>query len=157
MPGLEAAGGKALVLPTDVADAEQISAAAAAVDEAFGPIGIWINNPMISVLSRVKATTLAEVRHQGGDQPSRFHVPEKLAQSHSDGHGSQCGAHLGTEGPLLGEQWPFQRPIGTLFHQRWQYRCTVLSSPNGVCSWFREGCPSPRFRSRYGASPSHAV
>ncbi len=37
---MEAAGGKALMLPTDVADAGQVEAAAAAVEEAFGPIDI---------------------------------------------------------------------------------------------------------------------
>ncbi|NKE70763.1 SDR family oxidoreductase [Nitrospiraceae bacterium HYJII51-Mn-bac16s-1-B09] len=51
---VEAAGGKALVIPIDVSDAEQVEAAAAAVEEAFGPIDIWVNNAMVSVLSPVK-------------------------------------------------------------------------------------------------------
>lgn len=48
---VEAAGGRALVLPTDVADAEQVEAAAAAVEGRFGPIDVWVNNAMVSVLS----------------------------------------------------------------------------------------------------------
>ncbi|HZR46950.1 MAG TPA: SDR family NAD(P)-dependent oxidoreductase, partial [Candidatus Manganitrophaceae bacterium] len=48
---VEAAEGEALVLPTDVADPDRVEAAAAAVEEAFGPIDIWINNAMVSVLS----------------------------------------------------------------------------------------------------------
>ncbi len=48
---VEAAGGKALMLPTDVSDSKQVEAAAAAVEEAFGPIDIWINNAMASILS----------------------------------------------------------------------------------------------------------
>jgi NAD(P)-dependent dehydrogenase (short-subunit alcohol dehydrogenase family) len=36
---VEELGGKALVLPTDVADADQVEAAAARVEETFGPIG----------------------------------------------------------------------------------------------------------------------
>lgn len=51
---VEAAGGKALVLPTDVADAAQVEAAATAVEEAFGPIDIWINNAMVTVFSPIK-------------------------------------------------------------------------------------------------------
>jgi NADP-dependent 3-hydroxy acid dehydrogenase YdfG len=47
-------GGRALVLPTDVADAEQVEAAAAAVERKFGPIDIWVNNAMASVFSPVK-------------------------------------------------------------------------------------------------------
>ncbi|WP_149182949.1 SDR family oxidoreductase [Streptomyces sp. TRM49041] len=56
--GLEAAareveeeGGEALVLPTDVADRDQVQAAAAAVDEAFGPVDVWVNAAMTSVFA----------------------------------------------------------------------------------------------------------
>jgi NAD(P)-dependent dehydrogenase (short-subunit alcohol dehydrogenase family) len=59
--GLEAArrevedmGGRALSLPIDVADADQVEAAAAEVEEKFGPIDVWINNAMTSVFSPVK-------------------------------------------------------------------------------------------------------
>lgn len=48
---VEAAGGKALVLPTDVSDPDQVEAAAAAVEKEFGPIDIWVNNAMASILS----------------------------------------------------------------------------------------------------------
>jgi NAD(P)-dependent dehydrogenase (short-subunit alcohol dehydrogenase family) len=59
---VEAAGGKALVLPTDVADAAGVEAAAAAVEERFGPIDIWINNAMASVFAPVQETTPEEYR-----------------------------------------------------------------------------------------------
>jgi NAD(P)-dependent dehydrogenase (short-subunit alcohol dehydrogenase family) len=51
---IEAAGGKALVLPTDVADADAVEAAATAAEEKFGPIDVWVNNAMVSVFSPVK-------------------------------------------------------------------------------------------------------
>lgn len=51
---IEAAGGTALALPADVADAAAIETAATAVEERFGPIDIWINNAMVSVFSPVK-------------------------------------------------------------------------------------------------------
>src|SRR5437588_2518627 len=54
--GLEAAareveqeGGQALVLPVDVADPDQVEAAAASVEDAFGPIDIWVNDAMVTV------------------------------------------------------------------------------------------------------------
>jgi NAD(P)-dependent dehydrogenase (short-subunit alcohol dehydrogenase family) len=59
---VEALGGKALVLPTDVADADQVEAAAAAVEAHLGPIDIWINNAMVSVFSPVKEMTPEEFR-----------------------------------------------------------------------------------------------
>ena len=56
--GLEAAereviegGGRALVLPADVSDPDAMESAALAVEEALGPIDIWINNAMTTVFS----------------------------------------------------------------------------------------------------------
>lgn len=57
---VEAAGGKALVLPADVANAEQLEAAAQCVEEQLGPIDIWVNNAMTSVFSPIKQMTAAE-------------------------------------------------------------------------------------------------
>lgn len=51
---VEQLGGKALALPTDVADAEQVEQAAAAVEEAFGPIDVWVNDAMESVFAPFK-------------------------------------------------------------------------------------------------------
>src|SRR5256714_1720486 len=51
---VERLGGRALALPTDVADADQVERAAEAVEREFGPIDIWVNNAMVSVFSPVK-------------------------------------------------------------------------------------------------------
>ena len=51
---VEEAGGRALVLPTDVADPDQVEAAAAAVERELGPIDVWVNNAMSSVFSPVR-------------------------------------------------------------------------------------------------------
>ena len=59
---VEAAGGKALVLPTDVADADAVEAAAAAVEREYGPIDIWVNDAMASVFSPIKEMTAAEFK-----------------------------------------------------------------------------------------------
>ena len=48
---VEAAGGKALELPTDVADFEQVEAAAAQVEETLGEIDVWVNNAMTTVFA----------------------------------------------------------------------------------------------------------
>ncbi len=47
-------GGAALAVPTDVADADAVEAAASAVEEAFGPIDVWVNNAMTTVFSPVR-------------------------------------------------------------------------------------------------------
>ena len=48
---IERAGGEALVLPTDVADADAVEAAADAVEKAYGPIDVWVNNSMTTVFA----------------------------------------------------------------------------------------------------------
>ncbi|MFH9865139.1 SDR family oxidoreductase [Streptomyces lydicus] len=48
---VEARGGRALTVPTDVADHAQVESAAQAAEEAFGPIDIWVNNGFVSVFA----------------------------------------------------------------------------------------------------------
>jgi NAD(P)-dependent dehydrogenase (short-subunit alcohol dehydrogenase family) len=59
---IESAGGSALVLPFDVADANAMEEAAASVEREFGPIDIWVNNAMASVFSPVKDMQPQEYR-----------------------------------------------------------------------------------------------
>jgi short-subunit dehydrogenase len=59
---VEAAGGRALVIPADVADAGAIDAAAAQVVAAWGRIDVWINNAMASVFGPVTALSPDEIR-----------------------------------------------------------------------------------------------
>ncbi|HKU16065.1 MAG TPA: SDR family oxidoreductase [Steroidobacteraceae bacterium] len=42
-------GSKALAVPTDVADPEQVEAAAARIERDLGPIDVWVNNAMATI------------------------------------------------------------------------------------------------------------
>jgi NAD(P)-dependent dehydrogenase (short-subunit alcohol dehydrogenase family) len=55
-------GGRALVLPTDVSDPDQVESAAARVEEELGPIDVWVNNAMVSVFAPSWEVTPAEYR-----------------------------------------------------------------------------------------------
>ncbi len=55
-------GGRALVLPLDVADAAAVEDAADRLEQAFGPIAIWVNCAMVTVYSRVRDMTAEEFR-----------------------------------------------------------------------------------------------
>src|SRR5207245_6270636 len=59
---VEAMGGKALVLPVDVADAAQVEEAVQKVEAQLGPIDIWVNNAMTSVFSPIKEMTAEEFK-----------------------------------------------------------------------------------------------
>jgi NAD(P)-dependent dehydrogenase (short-subunit alcohol dehydrogenase family) len=59
---VEEAGGEALVIPADVADADAVESAAQAAEDRFGPIDIWVNDAMASVFSPVKEMTAEEYR-----------------------------------------------------------------------------------------------
>jgi NAD(P)-dependent dehydrogenase (short-subunit alcohol dehydrogenase family) len=67
--GLEAAareveeyGGRALILPVDVADAAEVQRAADEVEQKLGPIDIWVNDAMASVFSPIKEMTPEEFK-----------------------------------------------------------------------------------------------
>ncbi len=49
---VEELGGQALVVPTDVADADAVEAAAEQVEARFGPIDTWVNDAMATVFAR---------------------------------------------------------------------------------------------------------
>jgi NAD(P)-dependent dehydrogenase (short-subunit alcohol dehydrogenase family) len=55
-------GGAALALPTDVADADAVEAAADAVERAFGAIDIWVNNAMATIFAPLWRVTAEEYR-----------------------------------------------------------------------------------------------
>ncbi|MCK0093748.1 SDR family oxidoreductase [Rhodococcus sp. F64268] len=59
---VEAAGGRALAIPTDVADPEQVEAAAAEAEQTLGPIDIWVNVAFTSVFAPVSEISPAEFR-----------------------------------------------------------------------------------------------
>src|SRR4051812_14725292 len=48
---VEAAGGRAVAIPTDVADAAAVERAAEQAEEAFGPLDVWVNDAMATVFS----------------------------------------------------------------------------------------------------------
>jgi NAD(P)-dependent dehydrogenase (short-subunit alcohol dehydrogenase family) len=59
---VEAAGGRALVLPADVADPDAVEAAASAAENELGPIDIWINVAMTTIFAPLHEITPDEFR-----------------------------------------------------------------------------------------------
>lgn len=59
---VEAAGAQALVIPTDVADEQQVEAAARAIEREWGGIDIWINNAMATIFGPIASLSGDEVR-----------------------------------------------------------------------------------------------
>jgi len=59
---VESFGAGGLAVPTDVADAEAVQAAAEQVEDRLGPIDVWVNNAMASVFAPVAQITAAEFR-----------------------------------------------------------------------------------------------
>lgn len=55
-------GGSACLVQADVADPDQVERAAAQIETDLGPIDVWINNAMVSVLSPVKDMTSDEFK-----------------------------------------------------------------------------------------------
>jgi len=59
---VESFGGRALAVPTDVADPRQVEAAAQRVEEHFGDIDVWVNDAMATVFARFVDTEPEEFK-----------------------------------------------------------------------------------------------
>ena len=59
---VELAGGKALAVPTDVADYDQVKEASRRTEDAFGPIDVWINVAFTSVFAPFWEITAEEFK-----------------------------------------------------------------------------------------------
>jgi NAD(P)-dependent dehydrogenase (short-subunit alcohol dehydrogenase family) len=59
---VEAVGGTALPIVTDVADYDQVEAAAARAEEELGPIDTWVNNAFSAVFAPFMQVSMAEFR-----------------------------------------------------------------------------------------------
>jgi NADP-dependent 3-hydroxy acid dehydrogenase YdfG len=102
---VRAAGGEALVLVCDVADADELEVAASRAERELGPIDAWINAAMTAVQGRVLDTPAAELRRvtevtylgsvHGIQSALRRMVPRDR------GHVLQIGSALGVRGAPL--------------------------------------------------------
>jgi NAD(P)-dependent dehydrogenase (short-subunit alcohol dehydrogenase family) len=54
---VERAGGRAVAVAGDVSNATEVEAAASRIDDELGPIDIWVNNAMASVVSPIREMT----------------------------------------------------------------------------------------------------
>ncbi|GAB2910864.1 SDR family oxidoreductase [Rhodococcus aerolatus] len=59
---VERGGGRALVVPVDVADAAAVDAAADRVEAELGPVDVWVNTAFTSVFAPFQEITAAEYR-----------------------------------------------------------------------------------------------
>jgi NAD(P)-dependent dehydrogenase (short-subunit alcohol dehydrogenase family) len=111
-------GCQALAIPTDVADAAQVEAAAERAERELGPIDIWVNNAMTSVFAPIKQITpeefhrVTEVTYLGQvygtmaalrrmlprDRGSIILVGSALAYRGIPLQSAYCGAKHGIEG-----------------------------------------------------------
>jgi len=138
----ESLGGRALALPTDVADPDAVERAASAIEDRFGPIDVWVNNAMVSVFSPVNAVTAEEVRRvtevtylgavngtlsalrrmQPRNQGTIVQVGSALAHRSIPLQAAYCGAKHALEG--------FTESLRCeLLHDRTQVRVTMVQLP----------------------------
>jgi NAD(P)-dependent dehydrogenase (short-subunit alcohol dehydrogenase family) len=57
---VEELGGEAMPLSTDVAEHEEVRAAALAIEERFGPLDVWVNDAMATIFAPVREIEAAE-------------------------------------------------------------------------------------------------
>lgn len=117
---VEALGGKAIVLPADVSKYDEVEAAAARLEETFGPIDIWVNDAMVTVfapfteiapeeyrrvtevtyLGQVHGTLAALKRMKPRDRGHIVLVGSALAYRGIPLQSAYCGAKHGIQGMM---------------------------------------------------------
>jgi NAD(P)-dependent dehydrogenase (short-subunit alcohol dehydrogenase family) len=96
---VEQLGGEALAVPTDMADHDQVQAAAEAVEDALGPIDVWVNVAFTSVFAPFTEITpeefkrVTEVTYLGFANGTRAALARMLPRDH--GTIVQVGSALG--------------------------------------------------------------
>lgn len=151
------AGGTPLVLPTDVADAEQVAAAADRVERELGPIEVWVNVAMTTVFApfdRIEPAefqrvtevdylgfvygTMAALRHmKPRDRGTIVHVGSALAYRGIPLQSAYCGAKHAVQG--------FHESLRCeLLHEGSNVRVTMVQLPGlntPQFSWVRSRLP----------------
>lgn len=139
---VEAGGGKALSIPTDVADYSAVASAADEVEAAFGPIDVWVNVAFTSVfapfsqisaeefkrvtevsyLGYVHGTMVALSKMRPRDRGTIVQVGSALSQRSIPLQSAYCGAKHAING--------FTESVRCeLFHEGSKVRITVVQMP----------------------------
>ncbi len=139
---VEALGRQAVAVPTDVADPEQVEAAAARIEERLGPIDVWVNDAMTSVFAPFteiepeEFRRVTEVTYLGFVYGTRSALKRMLPRDH--GTIVQVGSALAYRGiPLQSAYCGGKHAIegftesvrAELLHQKSKVRLTMVQMP----------------------------
>lgn len=131
---VEAAGGKALAVPTDVADYDQVEAAATRVESELGPIDVWVNVAFTSVFAPFteiepkEFKRLTEVTYLGYVYGTRAALDRMLPRDH--GVIVQTGSALAYRGIPLQSGYCGAKHAIQGFHE--SLRCELLHEKSNV-------------------------
>ena len=159
---IEERGAKALVLPTDVADADQVEAAAQAAESELGPIDIWVNDAMATIYAEFldvepdEYRRATDVTYHGMVWGTRAALKRMAARNR--GTIVQVGSALAFRGIPL--QAPYcgakhackgftESVITEIKHHGWDIQVTMvhLAGFNTTqFTWGRTKLPRPRWR-----------
>ncbi|WP_225847146.1 SDR family oxidoreductase [Streptomyces sp. HPF1205] len=154
---LEALGGRALAVPTDMADHQAVEAAADAAQGAFGAVDVWVNVAFASVFAPFTEITAEEyervtaVSYLGFVNGTRAAL--RLMRPHDSGVIVQVGSALGERSIPLQSAYcgakhavnGFTSSLRTeLMHDKSRIRVTVVQMPavnTPQFSWVRSRLP----------------
>lgn len=159
---IEAEGGRAVAIPTDVSDPDQVEAAAQRIEDELGPIDIWVNNAMVSVFKPFTDVTpeefkrVTEVTYLGAVNGTRSAL--KRMKPRNSGVIVQVGSALAYRGIPLQSAYcgakhaiqGFTESVRTeIFHDQLDIHITMVQMPalnTPQFSWVRtnfENKPQP--------------
>jgi NAD(P)-dependent dehydrogenase (short-subunit alcohol dehydrogenase family) len=157
---VRAAGGRALTVPTDVSDQEQVADALEHVEEALGPVDVWVNVAFTSVfgpfdqISPDEYRRVTEVNYLGYVYATMAVLPRMKQR----GHGTivQVGSALAYRGIPLQTAYCGSKHALQGFHE--SLRCELLhdKSPVKVTMLQMPAVNTPQFSWVLSRMPKHA-
>lgn len=154
-------GGEAYAVSADVANAEELERAAHEIEAALGPIDIWINNAMVTMLGRVddveteEIKRVMEVNYMGS--VNGIKIASKIFHSRDRGHIIQIGSALAYVGIPLQSAYCASKHAIRGFIQSYRVELKIRKSPVKISEIHLPAVNTPQFEWMKNYMPNHPM
>ena len=154
-------GGEAYYVSADVSDENALEVAAQKIENALGPIDIWVNNAMVTMLGRVDEVSpeeikrVMEVNYLGS--VNGIQIASKRFHKRSQGHIIQIGSALAYIGIPLQSAYCASKHAIRGFIQSFRVELKIKKSPVKISEVHLPAVNTPQFEWMKNYLPEHPM
>lgn len=154
-------GGEAFYVCADVSDENALEEAASQIEKALGPIDIWINNAMVTMLGRVDEVNSEEIRRVMEvnylGSVNGIKIASKRFHSQNKGHIIQIGSALAYIGIPLQSAYCASKHAIRGFIQSFRIELKMKKSPVKISEIHLPAVNTPQFEWMKNYLPEHPM